>query len=71
MHGYVSHVVQRIPDICQNGKNVKENLLLVYVGVYWTCDVEEGGDIIVCPLNHFHDCINVLSLDLHGISGDI
>ena len=24
MHGYLSHVVQRIPEISQNGANVKE-----------------------------------------------
>ena len=33
--------------------------------------VEECGDVIVCPFNHFYDCINVLSVDLCGIPGDI
>ena len=34
-------------------------------------DVEECSDVIVCPLNHFHDYIDVLSVDLYSISSDI
>ena len=71
MYGYLSHVVSWIPEISQNGVNVKENLLIVYAGVYWTCDVEECDDIIVCPLNCLHECIVVLSVDLCGMSGDV
>ena len=50
---------------------MKEYLMLVYVGIYGAGDVEECGDIVVCLLNHFHDHIDVLSVDVHGISGDI
>ena len=34
MHGYLSHVVQRIPEIIQNGMNVKEYLLIVNMHIY-------------------------------------
>ena len=34
MHGYLSHVVQRIPEISQNGANVRENLVIVYAYIY-------------------------------------
>ena len=60
-----------IHEICQNGVDVKEYLLIVYVGIYQTGDIEKCGDVIVCPLNCFHDCIDVLSVDLHGVSGDV
>ena len=48
---------------------MKEYLLIVYVGIYG--DVEQCGDVIVCPLNCFHDCVDVLSVDVHGIPGDV
>ena len=50
---------------------MKEYLLIVYVGIYQAGDVEEYGEIIMCPLNCFHDHIDVLSVDLCGISGDV
>ena len=50
---------------------MKEYLLIVYVGIYLTVDVEKCGDMVVCPLNCLHDCIVVLSVDLHGIFHDI
>ena len=71
MHSYLSHGVQRIPEISQNGMNMKENLLIAYAGIYLTCDVEECGNIVMCPLSCFHDCVDVLSVDLCGIAGDI
>ena len=71
MHGYLSYVVQTIPEICLNGANVKEYLLIVYAGIYQVDDVEKCGDIIVCPLHCFHDCVDVLSVYLHGITGDV
>ena len=71
MHGYLPHVVQGILEVSQNGANVPEYLLIVDAGVYRTHDIEECGDIIVCPLNCFHDHINLLSVDLHGIMSDI
>ena len=46
-------------------------MLIVYVGIYWAGDVEECGDIIVCPLDCFHECIDVLSVDLCHISSDV
>ena len=49
--------------IYQNGANIKEYLLLVYVGIYQAGDVKKYGDIIVCPLNCFHDYVDVLPLD--------
>ena len=50
---------------------MKEYLLIAYVGVYGACYIEECGDVIVCPLNCLHDCIDVLSVDLYGISGHV
>ena len=50
---------------------MKEYLLIVYVGIYQAGDVEKCGDVIVCPLNCFHDHIDVLSVDMGGISGDV
>ena len=34
----------QIPEICKNGTNVKEYLLIVYVGIYWAGDVEECSE---------------------------
>ena len=48
-----------------------EYLLIVDAGVYGAHDVEECGDVFVCPLNCFCDCFDVLSSDLYGISSDI
>ena len=50
---------------------MQEYLLIVYMGIYGAADVEKCGDIIVCPLNHLYHCIDVLSVDLHGISGNV
>ena len=41
--------------------------MLVYIDLVML----KSGDFIVCPLNCFHGCINVLSVDLHGTPGDI
>ena len=41
------------------------------MGVYQTGDFEECGNTIVCPLKCFHDGVNVLPADLHGIPGNI
>ena len=71
MHGFLPYIVQGKSEISQNGANVKENLLIVYAAIYRAFDVEECGDIIVCPFNCFHDCIDVLSVDLCDIPGDI
>ena len=51
--------------------NVEEYLLRVYVGIYQAGDVEECSDVIVCHLHCFHDYIDVLPVDVHGISGDV
>ena len=50
---------------------MKEYLMIVHAGKYQAGDVEECSDIIVCPPNYFHDCIDVLPVDMHGISGDV
>ena len=50
---------------------MKEYQLVVYVGIHGADDVEKHGDIIVCPLNCLHDCVDVLSVDLHGILSDV
>ena len=44
---------------------------MVYAGIYQAGGVEKCGDIVVCPLDCFHDCIDVLPVDLHGISGNV
>ena len=49
---------------------MKEYLPVVYVGIYWAGDVEKCSDIIVCPLKCLHHYVDVLSVDLCGISGD-
>ena len=51
--------------------NVKEYLLIVYVGIYQAGDVENCGDIIMGPLNCFHDCVDVLPVAMCGIFGDV
>ena len=71
MHGYLLHVVQGVSEVSQNGANVSDNLLVIDMGIYQTSDVEECGNIILCPLNCFYDDVNVLPVDLHGISGNI
>ena len=48
--------------------NMKDNLLDSLFRIYWTHYVEECGNIIVCPLNCFHYCIDVLFVDMYGIS---
>ena len=50
---------------------MKEYLLIVYVGIYQAGDVEECSDIIVCLLNCCHAHIDVLPVDVHGVSGDV
>ena len=50
---------------------MKEYLPIVYAGIYRAGVVEKCGYVIVCPLNCFHDHVDVLPVDLHGISGDV
>ena len=71
MNGYLPHVVKGLPEISQNGANMKEYLLVVSMGVYWVHDVEKHGDIVVSPLNFLYNCTDVLPVDLYGISDDI
>ena len=41
MHGNLYHVIQEISEVCQNGGDVKYNLLVVQAGVELTGDVVE------------------------------
>ena len=50
---------------------MKEYLLIVYVAIYGAGDVVECSDVIVCPLNCFYDCVDMLLVDVCVISGDV
>ena len=48
MHGDLSHIIQWISEVCQNGADVKYNLLVVQAGVEWTGVVVLCGDVLMC-----------------------
>ena len=50
---------------------MKYNLLVVQAGVERTGEVVEHGDILMCPFYCFHYQVDMLSVHLSGISGDI
>ena len=60
-----------MPEICQNGVDVKYNVLVVQADVEWTADAVEHGVILMCPFYCFHYQVDMLSVHLSGISGDI
>ena len=71
VYGNFSHLVQRIPEVCQDGANVEYNLLLSQAAVQGMCDVVECCDILMCLFCCAHYYIDVLPVHLGGISGDI
>ena len=58
-------------EVCHSRAHVKYNLLVVQTGEEGTGDVVECGNVLMCPFYCVHYQVDMLSVHLSCISGDM